>query len=82
MIAPDTLYWSKGVCDTDFSINIYQSAENLYRTNNNLITYSNYSSWAQSAVLSAFDEDGFTLNWTKIGEPPNAELQLIFIAIK
>lgn len=82
MVADATLYNSKGCTDGTSTKNVYQSAENTYRVNNSLVTYSNYGSWAQSATLSSFDEDGFTLNWTKISNPPSAELQLIFIAMK
>lgn len=82
MVAPASLYNSKGFCDENSSKNIYQCAETSYRADNSLITYSNYSSWAQSAVLSSFDNDGFTLNWTKISTPPTSELNLIFIAFK
>lgn len=44
-----------------------------------LCTYSNQAAWAQNAVVKSYDDDGFTLTWTKVGASPAGTLKLDFL---
>lgn len=71
MSVDGTLYNSKGFCDMNLTNScIYQSNANVYRNNSaNLIVCSDFASWAQNGAISSFDDDGITINWSKVGSP-------------
>lgn len=83
MVVDGTLYKSDGVADSG-SVGrcIYQSAANTLHNGSSLVSYTNYSSWAQNASIKSYDADGFTLTWTKNGSPTGNTLALIFICYK
>lgn len=71
MSVDGTLYNSKGFCDMNLTNScVYQSSANVYRNNSsNLVVCSDFSNWAQNGAISSFDDDGFTINWSKVGTP-------------
>lgn len=80
-VSDGTLYNSIGISDKDKNCKcIYQSSDNTYHINSkNLITYSNYSGWAQNATVKSYDDDGFTLTWAKIGTPVTGNISIIIL---
>ena len=76
-----TLYRSDGVADSARANNCtYQSSANVYYENNGaLVSYTNYSGWAQSATVKSYDADGFTLTWTKISTPAAGTIKMAFL---
>lgn len=81
MAVDGQIYNSKGVTDGTITKNIYQISQAAYKVDNSFITFSNFSSMSETAFFQQFDDDGFTLTWSKFGNP-TAVLQLIFIAFK
>ncbi len=81
MAVDGQIYNSKGVTDGTITKNIYQISQAAYKVDNSFITFSNFSSMSETAFFQSFDDDGFTLSWSKFGNP-TAVLQLIFIAFK
>jgi hypothetical protein len=78
-----TLYWSNGVSDSaKVASSKYQSAANVVYSAANLVSYSNYSGWAQNATVKSYDADGFTLTWTKTATPSAATLSITFICFR
>ena len=78
-----TLYNSNGFCDSDLNNQaIYQSSANVCHGIDQLIAYTNYSSWAQNGKIISFDNDGFTIQWSKAGTPTAGTITMYFICYK
>lgn len=83
MVVNGTTYRSDGVSDSNKDVRCtYQSAANTLYIGSMLASYTNYTSWAQNAVVKSYDSDGFTLTWTKIGTPTAETMQLVFICYR
>ena len=83
MVVDGTLYRSDGFADSAKDARlIYQSSANVYHNGANLVSYTNYSSWAQNAIVKSYDADGFTITWSKIGTPVAGTMQLMFICYR
>jgi hypothetical protein len=77
------LYWSDGVADSARTEgSTYQSGASVTYQSTNLVMYSNYSGWAQGAVVKSYDANGFTLTWTKTATPSAATLKITFICFR
>lgn len=80
MVVNGTFYSSNGYSDKEKTNKcIYQADANKKYFNDSLVTYSNQGSWAQNGSIKSYDEDGFTITWTKIGNPTSGTMQMIFI---
>lgn len=81
LVVDNTTYNSDGSSDSSKASScIYTSASNVFYANaTSLVSYSNQSSWAQTAVVKSYDADGFTLTWTKVGTPTAGTIKLIFM---
>ena len=78
-----SVYRSDSMSASDKSCSgIYASAAGVNNNTGLLISYSNQSSWAQNAVLTSYDDDGFTLTWTKIGTPAAGTIKMSFFCNK
>ena len=78
-----TLYYSNGFSDsTRTAISTFHNGSTAYWDNPTLITYSNQSSWGQSASVKSYDADGFTLTWGKVGTPTAGTIKIAIICYR
>ena len=81
LVMDGTVYTSDGSSAVDKGNScVYTSAAGTFYSNTSAIaSYSNQSSWAQSALVKSYDADGFTLTWAKIGTPTAGTFRLMSI---
>lgn len=78
-----TAYVSQGFSASDKTARcFYQANATQMYAGNNLAIYTDQGSFAQSAVVKSYDNDGFTLTWTKVASPPANTITLKFLCIK
>jgi hypothetical protein len=80
----NTSFWSVGEGDSSKQTGcIYgNGAGNIFQSYSYICQYSNQSAWAQNAIIKSFDNDGFTLTWTKIGTPTSNTCKIVIICIR
>lgn len=79
-VVDGTLYMSNGISDNaKISASVYQTSANQFYSGSTLVSYTNQTTWAQSAIVKTYDNDGFTLTWSKAGTPTAGTINLGFI---
>lgn len=76
-------YCSEGYSDSvKVSMTKYQTGTGTTYIGGNLIMYSDQNTFAQSAIVKTYDNDGFTLTWTKTASPAANTLTCYLICYK
>lgn len=77
-----SVYRCFGLCDSSkASSALYAYSSSALADFNGLFAVSDGVNWAQNAIVKSFDDDGFTLTWTKIGSP-SGSADLTFLCLK
>lgn len=83
MAVPGTAYCSEGAVDSaKDSLCKYNRGNGVMYIGGNLIMYSDQASFAQGAIVKSYDNDGFTLTWTKAGTPTANTMTCYLICYK
>lgn len=60
----------------------YQYANGVGYNGNYLGAYTDQTTFSQNAIVKSYDNDGFTLTWTKLGTPTPNTITLAFICFR